>query len=170
MKTIAFTDTLLNQTEIIKSKKIAVLGLMLTLAGLAMIISAVCIPGMTMPLLGTMVLVPGLCVLLKGKIVYTLKTNGKTLVEKVCYYKQSDITTLVESLKNRDSKALAAIAKSKDDAGGVRVDLLETPEKDFVWIQLMQYRPFSFYPVLDLISLQGDEAREMSKAFSRGSA
>lgn len=160
----------MSDEKIIKTRKSPILAILITLAGVVLLIlgvTAISNETLTLSLsaIGVVVIIFGIILITlntgKNAVDYVYEPTGKKMKKYKVYLNEQDTHLMVSCINNNDFKKISQLKKNLDT--GHRLECLGTDDAQIFITQLMEYVPHSYVPSSPVIILRGDDANAMLK-------
>lgn len=158
----------MHEEKIIKTKKIPLQSIIITLAGIALLILGITvlnneITSIVLVVFGISLVIPGTVLIIitvgKKSFDYVYEPTGKKLKKYTAYLNEQDAYAMMSCFHNNDFKAINRLKKTMHS--GHLLECRGTDDGQIFLVQHFQYIPYDYIPSSAVIILRNNEAKAM---------
>ncbi|MCU6768300.1 hypothetical protein OCV73_04980 [Barnesiella propionica] len=116
---------------------------------------------------GVAMIVYGVIKLALGKKTVIYKATGDVLSQTDILFDSQEVVRLKRMVEDRQFDNIATLKLITGNKAGVKLSMGVTADRKFACIQVFEFIPFSYEPVMPQISLYGDEAAKLAEAVDK---
>ena len=100
--------------------------------------------------------------LLGGKKRIFLKATGERVREYELFFDVRDYGRLSSVIETKQFADISRLKQFTNDNSGIKMEMLVSDDRQYLTVQLSQYKPFSYDVASPLLTFQGDDAQKLS--------
>ena len=100
--------------------------------------------------------------LLGGKKRIFLKATGERVREYELFFDVRDYGRLSSAIETKQFADISRLKQFTNDNSGIKMEMLVSDDRQYLTVQLSQYKPFSYDVASPLLTFQGDDAQKLS--------
>lgn len=116
---------------------------------------------------GSALIVYGGIKLAIGKKTVIYKVTGDALAQTDVLFDSQEVLRLKRMVEDRQFDSISTLKMITGNKAGVKLSMSVTADRKFACVQVFEFIPFSYEPVMPQISLHGDDAAKLAEAVDK---